>query len=139
MDAAASELRRYVPNVVIARYVNDEKALTHEEMRSFNAAMGFFDISGFSALASSLRKKKVNAQMARQHSLASMPETRRGSVALEIPIEQQQPQQPMRSVTTAPEELTAKLNNALEDVIKVVVKYHGDVIKVGIKRYLILK
>ena len=135
MAEEESVLRRYVPNVVIARYMNNSTALTAEEMRSFNAAMGFFDISGFSALASALRNKKVQAT--RRTILSSMSERRMSSSPVVDSISQQQ--QPMRSVTTAPEELTAKLNNALEDVIKVVVKYHGDVIKVGIKRYLILK
>ena len=135
MAEEESVLRRYVPNVVIARYMNNTTALTAEEMRSFNAATGFFDISGFSALASALRNKKVQAT--RRTILSSMSERRMSSSPVVDSISQQQ--QPMRSVTTAPEELTAKLNNALEDVIKVVVKYHGDVIKVGIKRYLILK
>ena len=135
MAEEESVLRRYVPNVVIARYMNNSTALTAEEMRSFNAAMGFFDISGFSALASALRNKKVQAT--RRTILSSMSERRMSSSPVVDSISQQQ--QPMRSVTTAPEELTAKLNNALENVIKVVVKYHGDVIKVGIKRYLILK
>ena len=104
-------LQCYVPNVVIARFMADPNALTQKEMNSFTAAMGFFDISGFSLLASSLRKLK------RDHATKMKIDIKNDSLS-------------MRSTATAPEELTLKLNNALDAVINVVRKYHGDVIKV---------
>lgn len=53
--------KRYVPRVVLARYLNDESKLVEPEMQSYDAAVGFFDISGFSTLASELKMAEKEA------------------------------------------------------------------------------
>lgn len=108
-------LARYVPNVVLARYMKDPNPLSGPELYSFAAAVGFFkcffDISGFSTLASTLRDKEARAssyhKTVKTHTIARMPSTEGG----------------------ATEALTSKLNMTLEPVINVIKMHHGDIIK----------
>lgn len=113
MSDPAEILRRYVPNLVLARYTRNATPLTQPELHSFGGAVGFFDISGFSSLASELRTQAPeNAN--------NSPQRRRRSTIVHM--------SPNNS--NAAEVLTSKLNSTLEPVIHVIKKYKGDIIKV---------
>ena len=58
-EAMLETVRPYVPNLVMQRFSNGSEGLKKAEMNTFNAAVAFFDISGFSKLASRLQREEL--------------------------------------------------------------------------------
>lgn len=80
-------LRRYVPNIVVARYLENPKPLCHPEMQSFLGAVGFFDISGYSLLASELKMQEHDAGQSSQLGSATEVLTSKLNATLEPVID----------------------------------------------------
>jgi class 3 adenylate cyclase len=137
---------RFVPKVVVARFAGDGAAtpLSAPEFHTMEAAMVFFDISGFSSYASSLeRDQNVSVLSANNKSFSA---TRRMSSALETPKNRRTSKTRRgslegayslsgaltnlsQSAGTGAEALTNCLNQILDKFIRAILKSGGDIIK----------
>ena len=134
-------LKRYVPRVVMNRYLKCPEALEKAELSSFNATLVFFDISGFSAFASQLSALEGEGTSSSAESASGGPKqvvdgadvlpSRRRSVALNSDPNLAKIRMLAQSSTAGfgTEQLMSTLNQTLEPIINIIHAHEGDIIK----------
>ena len=140
-DEDLDVIRRYVPQIVIHRYIRRPEPIREPEIESFEAALGFFDISGFSTLGNRLHVLE-KSRMSGEKLTETLEYIPSGNVSLHnfTGKKDEKLRRSTNSTNTAglssqrPEggaadQLTKKLKSALEPVIDVIDRYHGDIIK----------
>ena len=121
-DALAERVRRFVPRRLLERLARDGPA-TGPEIQAQKAAVGFFDVSGFTKLGTELsRQVDVRKQTARRQShgrLSSLGSSLGKTTFAAVQDD---------SVDPA-ELLTTQLNGIFSSIIDIIELYGGDIIK----------